>query len=94
MNKTNPFEAPSMLTQSKRSKGRPLSIVVCATIGGLVGLLLGAFGVLALCYFVGGTPGVAEILLLVILIFTFLVVPGVAIGTTIGAFLNRRKRDS
>ena len=94
MNETNPFDAPATLPEGKRTEVKPRSVVVGSMIGGLVGLALGVAGVVALCFFVQGMPGVLEILILFIGISVLLVIPGLAIGAALGASVNRKKDDS
>ena len=91
MNEKNPFDTPETLPELKRTNVEPRSIIVASMVGGLVGLVLGVVGVVALLFFIQGMPGVIEILILFLAIAILFVIPGLAIGAALGGFVNRKR---
>ncbi len=93
MNDTNPFSAPSESPAGGSPRGRSGSVLISSVVGGLIGLMLGVFGIVALFLIIPGAPGLVEILLLGLGVIAVLMLPGAVIGAVVGFAMNSRSSD-
>ena len=91
MDDENPFDPPSATPTQASNSGRSIFVVISSLVGGLVGLVIGVMGIAVMSIFMG-TPGMLEILILLVGISIILVIPCAFVGAIFGSALNSRSK--